>query len=660
MRFGLLPTSAVLCLLLGVMTGSTPPVLASDSANPVTSKPTIRFFEIAQVPRDFQLKCSSDLEAIKKLPESPVKNMDSGEIQLGRDRWFHLILGEPKDSSSLDSQNTTEPLILYMKGAHSSLIRATLVLDGEIVDDDQAGYRIPLSERKVVSADLIFRLNAWKDWAHTPADVYIQLNSTSKMPNLTSLMTNREVSSGQIIDTAIVSIYIGILAILMMYQLFIYRTLNDIASLIYSSFCLTMILTAIARSGFFDMILGPYLGGFYLGDWMIYLIAINLFTAFQFLREYFNADKITPRIDRGIFWFMSGVLVLYIILTIARPSLLNKVVPTINLMVSFFAIGYAIYGVRKKFVGAGYYLLAWGGYVFFLSMYNMSLVGVLAMPPYMKYLTYFAGLWEAFMTSLGLSQRLSKFKNLEIETERRTMKNRSLHRLVQILCHDVANPLTVISASTAAITKLLPTPVDPAKISSKINRISQATQNINNIIEDVRTLEIVRTGKMKLQVSPVKIKDSLNNAKSNFEEKCQQKNISIVIDSKEDDLSVLAMPTFLENNVLSNIISNALKFSFPGDKINISLSEVDEWIKIDVRDYGIGIPNDLLKVIFSNEHATSRKGTHSESGTGFGMLLVKELVESFGGKVAVTSKTKEESPTDFGTQVSIFLINARN
>ena len=80
-------------------------------------------------------------------------------------------------------------------------------------------------------------------------------------------------------------------------------------------------------------------------------------------------------------------------------------------------------------------------------------------------------------------------------------------------------------------------------------------------------------------------------------------------------------------HILSNLITNAIKFSHDGSTISLFTEKTGDKIEIDIKDEGIGIPGNLLEGIFSPKNRISRKGTNSERGTGYGLLLVKKYTD---------------------------------
>src|SRR5690606_16433531 len=112
-------------------------------------------------------------------------------------------------------------------------------------------------------------------------------------------------------------------------------------------------------------------------------------------------------------------------------------------------------------------------------------------------------------------------------------------------------------------------------------------------------------------------------------------------------ITLMVEPVSFKNQVLGNIISNAIKFSHPGGFITVSAKAVnEETFAVEIKDTGIGMPEHILNTLFDMNKKTSRPGTIGESGTGFGLHIMRSFVEMYGGKVEVASQ--EGKGTTFG------------
>ena len=119
------------------------------------------------------------------------------------------------------------------------------------------------------------------------------------------------------------------------------------------------------------------------------------------------------------------------------------------------------------------------------------------------------------------------------------------------------------------------------------------------------------------------------------------KNNIVLIGSKSQVFAQINAEKF--QRVMDNLITNALKFSKENGKIDIYLSEKDDHAIVEVRDYGVGIPADMLPYIFERFSKARRPGVRGEQSTGLGLSISKQIIENHGGTIGVMSEEKKGS-----------------
>jgi len=135
-----------------------------------------------------------------------------------------------------------------------------------------------------------------------------------------------------------------------------------------------------------------------------------------------------------------------------------------------------------------------------------------------------------------------------------------------------------------------------------------------------------------------------------FEQKRVKLNINV-----HDDIWIQAEKRSFTTSVINNLLTNALKFSFPDNAVDVTAIEAGAMVTISIEDRGIGIPATMLEHLFDMSKSISRPGTQGEIGTGFGMSLVKSFVEFYGGTIEVNSQDIQVSPDTHGTQILLHL-----
>jgi signal transduction histidine kinase len=240
-------------------------------------------------------------------------------------------------------------------------------------------------------------------------------------------------------------------------------------------------------------------------------------------------------------------------------------------------------------------------------------------------------------------------QDLEEERGRLERTNRELtrisnerHDLIRILSHDLRSPF-------AAIKEILQFIEGKAEERDYVALIDQSATNGLELIDSVRHLLAVESGKAELHIDVVPLQPAVQEAVRSVEPSFREKGIHFEVDV-DAELRILAdRPTFV-SSVLANLLSNAAKFSPDHSTVSVRAGVDDGHVQLTVEDRGIGMSQELAKTIFDPFAATNREGTKGESGTGFGMPLTKRLVERYGGSVSIDSSNGSE---DHGTSVTL-------
>ena len=218
--------------------------------------------------------------------------------------------------------------------------------------------------------------------------------------------------------------------------------------------------------------------------------------------------------------------------------------------------------------------------------------------------------------------------------------------LVQILCHDISNPLFIMTGYSKYLKTIYPD-------DTKIQAVDRSAQLMANIVKHVKQLQILTDDKTELPMKPVKVSEVIEDLKFIFEDRLKEKNLDLVCEI-EPELTVMAERHSLCNEVLGNLLSNAIKFSWNDAKIKMTGQTHGTLICISVQDFGTGIPPHKLSSLFEPTKNRSTKGTRGESGTGYGLPLVKNYMIKYGGSVDAQSKTKTEDQNTSGTRFNLY------
>jgi signal transduction histidine kinase len=181
--------------------------------------------------------------------------------------------------------------------------------------------------------------------------------------------------------------------------------------------------------------------------------------------------------------------------------------------------------------------------------------------------------------------------------------------------------------------------------------IERNCDRMRKLIDDLLDLSAIESGEIsisKISGDFVKlVTDYFENTKHLREEK----SIELILDI-DNDIPLIAFDKDRILQVVENYISNAVKYSFPGSKVNVKIEKQDGMIKTSVKDEGQGISPDNLKKLFTKFGKAGVKPTGKEKSTGMGLFICKNIVEKHGGNVAVDSVVGEGSTFSFTLPIS--------
>ena len=227
--------------------------------------------------------------------------------------------------------------------------------------------------------------------------------------------------------------------------------------------------------------------------------------------------------------------------------------------------------------------------------------------------------------------------------------NETKDSILSVVAHDLKNPITAMLGLGEMINS---GQFQQMHISMYASIINQTCNNAMSIINDL--LDIAELGKdeFKLELEVTELNYFVRQSIKTFTLMAQQKGIEIEFENTRPDLFAAINPDKF-NRVLTNLISNAIKFSKPGGKVLIKTALLPEQrILISCTDFGIGIPEKLQKIIFDKFTKAGRSGTLGEKSLGLGMSIVKQIVTLHHGNIWLKSKENE------GTTVFIELKSA--
>jgi signal transduction histidine kinase len=224
------------------------------------------------------------------------------------------------------------------------------------------------------------------------------------------------------------------------------------------------------------------------------------------------------------------------------------------------------------------------------------------------------------------------FRDRTEEEQILQMKN----ELISIVSHELRTPLSSILGFMEI---LLYRDLNPDKQKKYFQTIYDEAIRLSNLINDFLDLQRMESGLQRYHFTPVRVDLILRelanqwNGKQGHTINLSMHVKTVYIKADEDRL----------RQVLHNLLSNAVKYSPDADKIDISLDVNQQQVEITVQDYGLGIPEEAKRKLFTKFFRVDNSDRRQIGGTGLGLSICKEIVETHGGSLTFTSMMGEGS-----------------
>jgi signal transduction histidine kinase len=267
----------------------------------------------------------------------------------------------------------------------------------------------------------------------------------------------------------------------------------------------------------------------------------------------------------------------------------------------------------------------------------------------------------AFLLILLIQQNASKkkaynlleFKNYqvhkmkdEIDEQSNELKqlNSTKDKFFSIIAHDLKNPFNSIAGFTELMIENNEI-YDAAKRLKFLKILKGSTAKVSSLLDNLLIWANSQSGKLKFYPKNINLAQQLANVVSLLEIQAIDKDISI-LNMVEKNIFVKADENMLDT-ILRNLISNAIKFTQPKGEIQVYATLKNDFAEITVKDNGVGMSEAEITTIFNVSEIRSSKGTSNEQGSGLGLILCKDFVESHGGKIWVESVANKGSEFKF-------------
>jgi len=234
---------------------------------------------------------------------------------------------------------------------------------------------------------------------------------------------------------------------------------------------------------------------------------------------------------------------------------------------------------------------------------------------------------------------LQSQEEIKVARDEAQKANSAKSRFLSRVSHELRTPLNAI-IGYAHLLKADPLTDEQQHCSVQILK---AGEHLLGLINEVLDITRIESGVLSTNIEPTTISTVITHAIDLIKPLARSANVDILIEGAACDLVVMADRDRLVQVVI-NLVTNAVKYNRPGGKVTIDCrSENDGFVKMMVRDNGLGIPPDKMERLFTPFDRLDRERESTIPGTGLGLAVTKSLVETMGGSMGVVSSENEGS-----------------
>ena len=511
----------------------------------------------------------------------------------------------------------------------------------------QTGDQRPFTERLLHHRNFVVPLTLA---AGVPRTLYarVETQSTLQMP-LLLWSPQRFIEKSQTEQYALGMFY-GIMLVMLVYNLFAYLLVRDTSYVYYIAYIVAITLLQAALNGLTTQYLFRHSA-----YWANLILPLSLASTILFSSLFTHAFLDTARnlpIMNRVLWGLFAVSVICTIgiffvpysISIRATSLL-----TASMTLVFFATG-----VRALVVGvraARFFMLAWGIYLVAIQVRILLGYGLVPSNFFTLYSPQLGGALEVTLLALALADRIT----LERQEKERLGRERAVAQAATAakseflarMSHEIRTPINAVTGFTDLALRAAD---EPTRL-DYLRQIRSASRSLLTIINDVLDMSRVEAGKLALSVQDFQLRPLVAGVRELFVPQAQDKGVELAFTVRDEVPPVLRGDPVRIEQVLVNLVANALKFTERGRVgLTVTLDAAtpqEASLRFAVSDTGIGIGVEERHRLFEPFSQGDESITRRFGGTGLGLAICKQLVELMGGQIGVSSVPGQGSTFHF-------------
>ncbi len=240
-----------------------------------------------------------------------------------------------------------------------------------------------------------------------------------------------------------------------------------------------------------------------------------------------------------------------------------------------------------------------------------------------------------------VTEKAAMERDLRRVNEELAKASRAKSTFLSMVSHELRTPLSVVRGYLSLILENKIGP-EPERVRDALRVADKRARHLQHLIEELLDLSRIETGRLVLRREPVDVRKHVLETVEMFRDEAERKAITVSVTMAEDLPAAMADHDKV-HQILTNFLSNAVKFTGDGGRVEIGGRSAGPWLEYWVTDTGIGIPPDKVERIFEKFYQVESSDKRLYPGTGLGLAIVRMITAALGGKVRVQSEVGKGS-----------------
>lgn len=499
-----------------------------------------------------------------------------------------------------------------------------------LINEIQQDIQNPIDKRFKPHRNYLFPVDLQ---ANEKTTLYLQIQSDYPLKLPFYLRTLDQFHTADINRMLFQGFYFGCVAIMVLYNLFIYFMVRDRSYLLYSTFIMALATLLAIDKGLAFQFFWPNSP-----DWnqtsYAFFIAAAAGMSVLFTVEFLSLKKNSPKFYRFFqYLFLTwSLLAAASLITDSSWVIIAEVIVVLPGGTALFLAG--VFMWKKGVPAAPYYTIAWVFIIQGATVYALSIVGLFPDNLLSEYAFQSTNIIEATLLSLGLAYRI---KILDREKERATASEKAKNEFLANMSHEIRTPMNGVLGMAQLMEETTLSPQQKSYLAT----ILSSGNALLNILNDILDHSKIEAGKLEVENIPFSLRKTLEEAASIFALKAANNHLSYHLWISPDVPATIKGDPTRVRQILCNYLSNAFKFTTQGEvlvRCFVTEKNGEDCILVEVQDSGVGIPKNLQAKLFSSFTQASTSTARKFGGTGLGLSICKSLAELMQGSVGMRSE----------------------